>query len=39
MYVLLNRGNIVVDILDNLRYIKLQSSNSSKIDLRLPSRF
>ena len=27
MYVLLNRGNIVVDILDNLRYIKLQSSN------------
>ena len=38
MYVLLNRGNIVVDILDNLRYIKLQS-NSSKIDLRLPSRF
>ena len=27
MYVLVNRGNIVVDILDNLRYIKLQSSN------------
>ena len=27
MYVLLNRENIVVDILDNLRYIKLQSSN------------
>ena len=27
MYVLLNRGNIVVDILDYIRYIKLQSSN------------
>ena len=27
MYVLLNRENIVDDILDNLRYIKLQSSN------------
>lgn len=26
-YVLLNRENIVIDILDNIRYIKLQSSN------------
>ena len=27
MYVLLNRENIVIDILDEVRYIKLQSSN------------
>lgn len=27
MYILLNRENIVVDILNNIRYIKLQSSN------------
>lgn len=27
MYILLNRENVVVDILENIRYIKLQSSN------------